>query len=99
MGGIKKSKIEALYGVPVPYEVLLRWLGERYGAEVEREARAVFKAATARYGRAVKIHADGQWLKRLERYGGTETEASRQKQEKVRKLLEDPMAFINGGDQ
>lgn len=54
-----RSKVEALYGTPLPYEVLLAWVGERYGPEAEAEARAVYRDASVRYGRAATLRAAG----------------------------------------
>lgn len=98
MPGVKRSKVEEAYGVPVPTEALFRWLAERYDLDFANEARAVYAAASRRYGRAAKLRADQRWLAIMERTGRAENEAVRQKREKIEELLKDPMGYIDGGE-
>lgn len=90
------SAVEQMYGVPLAHEALLRWLGERYGAEAEQEAREVYRAANKRYGRAAKVRAESLWLKRTE--GRHVTEAMARRAARARALVSDPMAYIDGGN-
>lgn len=86
------SVVEKLYGVRLPHEALLRWIGERYGEATETEARAYFATAKRRYARAIHVRAEGIWLQQEWRHHST----SAGRVEKARKFLEDPMAYIDG---
>jgi hypothetical protein len=90
------SAVEKLYGVPLPHEALLRAIGEQYGAEAEQVGREVYAQASRRYQRAAKARAEKLWLER--RVGRLTTPAMERRAEKARQLLEDPMAYIDGGE-
>lgn len=81
------------YGVPLPLDVLLDAIEERYGAEVRAELEAIYATARQRYARADRLL---QFEREVSRASRTPVTMDAGRLAYRQAALADPQAYIDG---
>lgn len=91
---MSNSQIEKRYGVPLPIDVLWKEIESRYGTLECADLQILYRAATKRYSRASELNRRRHLVAHWERNGTRRGELLA----RYKRSLEDPQAYIDGGD-